>query len=692
MSIVEAVLRRHARHPVHGAPFVATHTEPARPARHAPLPESLPDVVREGLRAQGVDALYSHQVEALGHVDAGHDVVVATPTASGKTLVYNLAVLSALHRDPEARALYLFPTKALAHDQVHAVRALADACGVEVAAHTYDGDTPGDARRAIRAAAKVVVTNPDMLHAGILPLHDRWHGLFAGLRYVVLDEVHAYRGVFGSHVANVLRRLLRVARYHGADPRFVMCSATIANPAEHAARLVERPVKAVTESGAPRGRRTFYVYNPPLVDGARGVRQSYVQAARRLARALVAEQVPTIVFANSRLGVERLTRHLQGDVAKDGGDPEGVAGYRGGYLPDHRRAVEAGLREGRIRAVVSTNALELGVDVGQLEACILAGYPGSVASSLQRAGRAGRRDAPAAVVLVARSEPTDQYIASRPEFFFEASPEHARVEPDHLLVVADHVKCAAFELPFELGEQLGGFAATEQVLGWLASRRVVRQGLRRWQWTGSPYPAQGVGLRSIAEGNFTVHDRAHEHVVVGEVDYHVAASTLYPQAIYLVSGRAYQVMNLDWVGRRATVEPVEVDYYTDAMTHAGVRALDTFDERADPGLAVAHGEVHVFERVVGFKKIRFATGENVGYGDVDLPESELHTTALWLQPTPEGVARAGVSRHQLVDALEGIADVLRRAAAVRAMTDAADLGTRLVGAETEDDLPTLYLY
>ena len=698
MSHGEHVLDRWADHPVQGLPFVARHREIERPARAGDTPAWLHPQVVAGLTARGMVPLYSHQSEALDRVGEGAHVVVATPTASGKTLVYNAAVLSALAGDPGARALYLFPTKALAHDQVAAIESLAGACEVDAGAHSYDGDTPADARRAIRAAARVVVSNPDMLHAGILPNHDRWHGFFAGLRYVVLDEVHVYRGVFGSHVANVLRRLTRVATFHGARPQFVLCSATIANPREHAAALIEAPVQAVIESGAPRGRRTFYLYNPPLVDGAKGIRQSYVQAARRVTRALTREGVPTIVFTNSRLNVERLTRHLQEDVAADGGDPESVSGYRGGYLPEHRRGVEAGLRAGRIATVVSTSALELGVDIGQLETCVLAGYPGTVASTLQRAGRAGRRDAPATVVLVARSEPIDQYLVAHPEHLFERSPEHARLQADNLLVVADHVKCAAFELPFSVDEAFGRFgaAATDEVLAWLAGQRVVHRGARRWQWAGDPYPAQKVGLRGITEGNFTVLDRAHQHTIIAEVDYHSAASTLYPQAIYIVGGRTYQVMHLDWDGRRAAVEPVPVDYYTDAMTYGGVRALDVFDARPLGGAEVAHGEVRVFEQVVGFKKIRFATGENVGYGEVDLPGHELHTTAWWVTPRPDLPARCDLSRHRVVDALEGIGEALRRVAAVRLMCDGGDLGTALVGAEgeaaTEDDMPTLYLY
>ena len=692
-------LERWVNHPERGQPFVAARSEDSRAPNHGVFPSWVPTSVRQALARRGIETPYSHQSQALQLIGERRDVVVATPTASGKTLIYNVPVLTACLEDPEARALYLFPTKALAHDQTVEFEGLARAVEGSPTAHTYDGDTPADARRAIRATARVVITNPDMLHSGILPQHSRWQALFSGLRYVVVDEIHAYRGVFGSHVANVLRRLGRVAQFHGRRPRYILCSATIANAAEHAAALTEREVALVNQSGAPRGQRSFYIYNPPIVDGARGIRGSYVQAARRIARTLARDEVPTIVFANSRLNVERLTRHLREDVARDGGNPESVAGYRGGYLPGQRRAIERGLRSGEIQMVVSTSALELGIDIGQLDAAILAGYPGSIASALQRSGRAGRRSSASTVVLVARNEPVDQYIAGRPEFFFERSPEHARIDRDNLLIVAEHIKCAAFELPFEVGEAFGTFSSedTHEVLAYLGDHSLIYRGERRWHWTAEPFPSHGVGLRAIAEGNFVVLDRAHDHCAVGEVDYHSAAGTLYPQAIYSVGGDTYQVLSLDWEGRRADVEPVHVDYYTDAMTYDGVIILDTFDERGGTAAVLGHGEVRVFERVVGFKKIRYATGENLGFGEVRLPELELHTTAFWLRPRPGLMGLAKLSRHRIVDALEGLGHALRHVAAVHLMCEPRDLGVSLVDRESPappevDELPVLFLF
>lgn len=707
MSTADQILALWAEHPERGQPFIARHDSEAVAARLTDFPESVPEPLRLALRARGIEQLYSHQAQAIDAVARGEHVVVSTPTASGKTLIYNLPVLARCLAEPSARALYLFPTKALAHDQVAELDALSTAAEVACGAFAFDGDTPGDARRAIRAGARVVVSNPDMLHAGILPHHDRWQSFFAGLRYVIIDEVHTYRGVFGSHVCNVLRRLKRIAAFHGGRPQFILCSATIANPYEHASRLIEEDVTPITESGAPRGARTFYLYNPPIVDGVRGLRASYIQATRKLTVALSCAGVPTIVFANSRLNVERLTRHLKEDVAREGLDPESVSGYRGGYLPEHRRGIEAGLRSGRIRTVVSTSALELGVDIGQLAACVLAGYPGSIASALQRAGRAGRRHEGASVVMVTRSEPVDQYIAVHPEFFFDGSPEHARFAPDNLLVVSDHLRCAAFELPFEVpfapGQNFGRFGAeaTTALLDFMADQRIIHRGQRRWQWVGDTYPANGIGLRSLAEGNFTVIDREHRNNIIGEVDYHSAATTLHEQAIYIVGGETFQVMHLDWTGRRAEVVPVSVDYFTDAMTHGGVRVLDRYAHVEGRRGTIGHGEVRVFERVVGFKKIRFTTGENVGYGDVSLPDQELHTTAFWLAPAAELPALLSLSRHRVVDALLGIGKALKAAATVHLMCDAGDLGVSLVNAQDDnhhggavdpDELPTLYLY
>ena len=430
----------------------AAHRLPAVAASFAPYPEGTDERLRAALAARGVEQLYTHQAEAFEHVLAGRNVVTITPTASGKTLCYNAPVLNAILQDPSTRALYLFPTKALAQDQLAELHALSELVtrdpDVEIGVFTYDGDTPSDARRAIRGKAHVVLSNPDMVHSGILPHHPRWAKLFENLRFVIIDELHAYRGVFGSHLANILRRLQRICRHYGSDPVFICSSATIANPRELAEGLTGRPFELVEKSGAPRGEKFFLFVNPPVVNAQLGIRRSYLAEARRVALEFLRHNLQMILFAQSRLAVEILTTYLKDAFHGPPGAADVIRGYRGGYLPNRRREIERGLREGQVRAVVSTNALELGIDIGALDVSVMAGYPGTIAATWQRAGRAGRRTTRSAAVLVASSAPIDQFIVRNPSYFFDASPEHALINPDNLHILLDHVKCAAFELPF----------------------------------------------------------------------------------------------------------------------------------------------------------------------------------------------------------------------------------------------------
>ncbi|MFN3197423.1 MAG: DEAD/DEAH box helicase [Bradymonadia bacterium] len=690
-----------ARDPQKGEPFVARRAEPEQPAEITPWPDWLPEQLIRALERRGISGLYRHQRQAIQAVHEGADVVVATPTASGKSLIYTLPILTALMTDPGARALIICPTKALAHDQAVAFNALAEACGLMVAAETYDGDTPRDARRRIREQGRVIITNPDMLHSGILPRHDRWRGLFAGLRHVVIDESHVYRGVFGSHVANVIRRLRRVTAFHETDPRYVLCSATIANPRAHAEALLEGPVFPVLRSTGPTAGRALYIYRPPMVDAERGIRASYLQAARRVTLALHEARVPTIVFADSRARVEQLVKLLKTDVEALGLDPESVAGYRGGYLPELRRQVEAGLRSGQIRTVVSTSALELGVDIGQLEACVLAGYPGTIASALQRAGRVGRSGVPGAVVLIARSAPVDQYIAGHPEFFFEGAPEQARLDADNLLILADHLKCAAFELPIPRGAAFGRCAAedVEEILGFLADHRVVYPGADRYQWTGEDYPARGVSLRRMADGGvMVVHgggprggDRGKP---LGEVEFHRAPSTLHLGAIYTIYGKTYEITALDLQGRHAEAIPTDVDWYTEAHADRDVSVLETHAVRPMGVMEAGRGELKLTEQVIGFKRVRFSTGEVVGRGDVHLDPRTLHTTGFWLRPAGSQPLPPG----EVPMALAGVAEALRATAAVHLMCDPADLGVETVSPLSHDGMtpatpdPWIFVY
>jgi DEAD/DEAH box helicase domain-containing protein len=638
---------------------------PAVEAAYAPFPDGIDARLKAAFESRGVHQLYTHQAEAFAHVAAGRQVVVTTPTASGKTLCYNLPVLDRILKNPSARALYLFPTKALAQDQMAELHELAksigEVSGEGIGVHTYDGDTPQDARRTIRTRAHIVLSNPDMVHSGILPHHPRWAKLFENLEFVVIDELHAYRGVFGSHLTNVLRRLQRICRHYGSNPQFICSSATIANPAELAGRLAEKPFALVEKSGAPRGEKFFVFVNPPVVNRELGIRRSYIAESRRVAGEFLRRNLQVIVFAQSRLSTEILTTYLKEDFEDVPGMPERIRGYRGGYLPLRRREIEKGLRAGQVRGVISTNALELGIDIGALDVCVMAGYPGTIASTWQRAGRAGRRTGQSAAVMVASSAPIDQFVARHPSFFFDASPEHA------LVVLA-------------ILQESG-----------LVHRSGPEDGEGQWHWTSESYPANAVSLRSVSSDNFVITDHTDGAKVIGETDFTSALSTLHPKAIYMVEGKIYQVEELDFVGRKAHVKEVDCDYYTTAITYTKVTILDRFAEDA-PKVAL-HGEVHVVSRVVGFKKIRFQTNENVGSGELDLPEQQMHTTAYWLEIPLSIVNALPYASDDRRDGVIGLAFAMKQVAQLLLMCDARDIGLSVNAGETDgDDTPRIFLY
>ena len=646
---------------------------PAKPGKYSEFPPELDPGLRLALERRGVTRLYSHQAEAWDAIRDGRDVVVVTPTASGKTLCYNLPVLDAA-RSARAKALYLFPTKALAQDQVAEINELNRAGELGVRAYTFDGDTPGDARKAVRTRGDIVVTNPDMLHQAILPHHTKWAQFFESLRYVVIDEVHGYRGVFGSHVANVIRRLKRICAFYGVKPQFVLCSATIGNPREHAEALLGAPVHAITESGAPSGAKHLLLWNPPVINPDLGIRASHRSQSTRIARAAVKSGFKTIVFAQSRLMVEVLTKYLKDVFDHDPRKPARVHAYRGGYLPEERRATERKLRAGEIDCVVTTSALELGVDIGALDVCILNGYPGSVAATWQRLGRAGRRQRAALGVLVAGSDPLDQYVIRHPDFFLGASPENARIAPDQLLILLDHVRCAAFELPFRSGESFGG-RDPRGFLEFLAEQGVLHEDGGDWHWIADSYPANAVSLRSVADGNFLVVDRTEgRQDVIAEVDYSSAAETLYEGAIYMVQSKPWQVEKLDWVGRKAFVTRTTADYYTDAIEFSRLKILERFDGEDAQAVADGHGEVHLVRRITGYKKIRYYTHENIGYGPITLPDREMHTSALWWRVSEAALMAVFRTRWQALDGFLGAAYALHTVAVVRAMAEPRDLG------------------
>ena len=664
----------------HGGVTAVKHF-PAREAKLAPFPDFLPARLVEILRARGIESLYTHQAAACELARAGKNFVVVTPTASGKTLCYNLPILTALVEDPEARALYLFPTKALAQDQLAELNRWTERLGDEVRTFTYDGDTPQDARRAIRARGNLVLTNPDMLHTGILPHHTKWQRLFENLRYVVIDELHYYRGVFGSHLANVLRRLKRIARFYGSASQFICASATIANPQELAAHIIEEEVTLLEENGAPAAEKFFLFYNPPVVNPQLGIRRSYLNETRRVARTFLGRGLETIIFANSRLATEILVTYLKEDFARLPVGPDAVRGYRGGYLPRERREIERDLREGRLLGVVATNALELGIDIGSLDVAVLAGYPGTIASTWQRAGRAGRRQGTSAAILVASSAPLDQFMVQNSEYFFGRSPEHGYVNPDNLQILLNHLKCAAFELPLREDEKFGSLDLP-RLCEHLEEVGFLHQSSDGWHWVSETYPADAISLRSVSSDNFVIVDITSEPRVIGEVDFTSALPTVHEKAVYIQDGEQYHVERLDYDDRKAYVKRCDSDYYTDAIDYTRIQVLESFESAPAGPARKSHGEVQVNTQIVCFKKIKFHTNENVGSGELMLPEQEMHTTAFWLTLPREMLEALPYDRGERLDGVTGLGSALQAIATLLLMCDARDLGV-VVGENEE---------
>lgn len=668
---------------------------PAREGVYAPLPDTIAEPLRRVLADRGISQLYSHQADALSEAAAGHNAVIVTPTASGKTLCFNLPVLDTLMRDPTARAMYVFPTKALAEDQLHEFNSIVEQMHSEIRAFTYDGDTPQDARKAVRARANVVFTNPDMLHSGILPHHTKWTRVFENLKFIVIDELHYYRGVYGSHFANVLRRLLRICEFYGSKPQFICCSATIANPRELAEVLTGREFSIVDRNGAPSGEKHFVFYNPPVVNRQLGIRRSYVNEARRIALEFIDRKQQTLVFANNRLAMEVLVTYLK-DACDNGRIPtETVRGYRGGYLPRERREIEQRMRAGKARAVVATNALELGIDIGSLDAVVMAGYPGTIASTWQRAGRAGRRQTPSAAVLVASSAPLDQYIVEHPEYFFDRSPEHAHVNPDNLEILLSHLKCAAFELPIQDGEKFGPHDVAE-LCRFLAETGFLHQSAGAYHWTSDTYPADAVSLRSVSSDNFVVVDITAEPHVIADVSYSTALTTLHEKAIYLHEAKQFHVERFDYKERKAYVRRVDCDYYTDAIDYTQVKILNEAGSGPLGEMRAANGNVRVNRQIVGFKKIKFYTLENVGCGKLQMPEQEMHTTSFWINvPAPFLTGMKEYTSEEKQNGLHGLGNALRTVAALLLMCDPHDFGVAVTEESVSSQAnwsPNLYLY
>jgi DEAD/DEAH box helicase domain-containing protein len=663
---------------------------PPRRATYAPFPDWLDPRIRGGLERRGIEQLYTHQAEAIEAVRAGRDVVVVTPTASGKTLCYALPALQAIADDPAARALFLFPTKALGQDQVAEFAELSKAAGLDISAATYDGDTPAPIRSAVRKAGQVVVTNPDMLNSAILPHHTKWFQLFEQLRIIVIDELHTYRGVFGSHVANVIRRLLRLCAHYGGRPVIVCCSATIGNPDELASMLTGRPTHLIDRNGAPMGERHVLLVDPPILDASTGARGSALTLANRWALPFLRAGRQTIVFGRSRVAVEILLTGLREALRESFGPRSRVRGYRGGYLPTERRSIERGLRDAEVLGVVATNALELGVDIGRLDAAILAGYPGSIAGTWQQMGRAGRRLETSVAVIVASAAPVDQYVIHHPEFLLDGAPEEARLDPDNLHVLLAHLRAATFEMPFEPGEVFGPGPA-DDLLAFLGESGHVRQSSDgRWYWSSENFPASEISLRTAAPENVVIIDTSPDRPrVLGEVDLFSAQVLVHEHAIYIHESIQYHVDRLEWIERKAYVHKVDVDHYTYANRAVTLKPLDVFAEAPATAGRRVHGEVMVASLVTLYKKLKFGTDENVGWGPVDLPELELQTTAYWL--TAESLPGRW-DRNELDVALLGAGRAIQTVAAVLLMVDPRDLGLVTQVRSPHQEAPTIYLY
>lgn len=667
-----------------------THWEviPQKPGEYEDFPEYLNPKLILSLKKKGIYRLYSHQRRALDEVTANHDITVVTPTASGKSLCYNLPVLNALLSDKDSRAIYLFPTKALSQDQVSELMELVDDMDEDIKTFTYDGDTPVNARVAIRKDGHIVVTNPDMLHTGILPHHTKWMKLFANLKYIVIDEIHIYRGIFGSHTANVLRRLRRICNFYGSNPIFICCSATIANPGELSEKLTGKPTTLIDESGAPTGEKNIIFYNPPVVNRQLGIRRSSLLEAKTIALNFLKNKIQTITFARSRLAVEVLLTYLQEDMKKETGAINRIKGYRGGYLPKERREIEKGLREGKILGVVSTNALELGIDIGNLDVSIITGYPGSVASTWQQAGRAGRRNSVSASILVASSSPLDQFIINHPEYFFKSSPEYGLINPNNLYILVSHIKCAAFELPFANGETFGG-EHIDEILAFLEDEGILRHVGGRWHWMAESFPAEEISLRSASTENFVIIDITNGAKVIGEVDRSSAPMMIHEEAIYIHAGQQYQVEKLDYEEKKAYVRKVNVDYYTDANLAVEIKVLDVFKEKNVDNCQNYLGEVMVTSLATMFKKIKFFTHENLGFGPIHLPPEEMHTTAFWFSIS-ENIGR--LSPEEIKSGLLGLCNVMVNIAPLYLMCDPKDIRGVVQIKSPFTQKPTIYIY
>ena len=668
--------------------IVAMHTIEEKQAQYAEFPSNLHPSIVKALHGRGIHQLYLHQRQAFDYAEQQKNFTAITPTASGKSYCYHLPVLQKILDDPSSRAIYLFPTKALAQDQKSDLNELIELMEEDILSYTYDGDTAPGIRQKIRKAGHIVMTNPDMLHSGILPHHTKWVSLFENLKYIVIDELHTYKGVFGSHVAHVIRRLLRICEFYGSKPIFICTSATIKNPKELAESLTNSEHKLIEKSGAPVGKKTFIFYNPPIVHPTFGVRRSAVLEVRDISKRLFEAGIQTIIFAKSRVRVEMLVTYLKSLTSKKIMD-ESIQGYRGGYLPSERREIEKGLRSGSIQMVVSTNALELGVDIGQLQACIMTGYPGNIASAWQQAGRAGRRQDEALIVYVAQSTALDQYVVQNPSYLLGSSPEEARINPENILILMEHLKCAAFELPFSMDDNYGEFQVQE-LLAYLEDEGVLVRTSTKWHWMSDRFPAHEISLRSAAQENVVIIDISTpaNTKVIGEMDTYSAMTLLHEEAIYIHQGIQFQVEKLDWEEKKAFVREVDVDYFTDANLAVELKVLSEDKSAPFKKATVSFGDVSILAIPTIFKKIRFNTHDNIGSGPISIPPMEMHTNATWMSfELPYNW-----TEEQLTDALTGAAYAMGSFIPLFIHCDRSDVSVVPQVKAVHNEKPTLFIY
>lgn len=666
---------------------------PARAARYGQLSRPLPTALEEALRRRGLECFYSHQAEAINAIRDGKHLIVATGTASGKTLCYNVPVLEAILNDPLSRALYLFPTKALAQDQLRSLRELTSAGLKGVHFATYDGDTPVGARAQVRKRAAIVISNPDMLHVGILPNHPMWASFFRHLKYVVLDEAHAYRGIFGSHVACLMRRLRRVCALYGSQPQFILCSATIVNPAEHAARLTGHEVWVVDQDGAPMGPRQFVLWNPPYVDKALGVRRSINTEATWIFTEMVKKGIRNITFTRARRVAELILLYAREALRQEAPQClDQVSAYRGGYLPEERREIERRLFSGDLLGVTATNALELGIDVGQLDATVLVGYPGSIASTWQQAGRAGRGKREALSVLIGQDNPLDQFFMRHPEELFGRPHEHALVDPGNPYVLKAHLLCAALEAPLRVeDERLFGGGYLEAVRA-LERERMLVQRNERWYLLSGDFPAQHVNIRSTAEANFVLVDETQGYRLLEEVDAATAFFRIHPGAIYLHQAESYLVTRLDLDARVAYARPVEAGYYTQPRELNDVHIIRSLEHREVGNVLLYFGLVRVTQQVIGFQRRQQFTEALLSEETLDLPPSSFETQALWFEVSPDTQRMVMGQGLDFAGGLHGVEHACIGILPLFALCDRNDIAGLSSPAHPDTGLPQVFIY